>query len=463
VDRGRGAEDDRRKWWVLASIGFGTFMSALDGSVVNTLLPVMRDALHTGVAEIEWVITIYLLVVSGVLLGFGRLGDLRGHKDVYLVGFIGFVVSSALCGLAPTAGWLIAFRALQALAAAMLFANAPAILTKSFPPAQRGRALGLQATMTYLGLSTGPSLGGFLAEHLGWQSVFFINVPVGTLGTVMCLRHIARDRPDVRPPPFDLAGAVLFFAGLFALLLALNQGQAWGWSTAPTLGLLAGAVIVLASFIVLEDRRAHPMLDLSLFRRTAFSASAFSAMVSYVASYSILFLLPFYLIQARGLAPDRAGLVLTSQPLVMMAVAPLSGTLSDRFGSRWPSAVGMLVLTAGLFWLSRTGPRTPLATVVAALAVCGLGFGTFVAPNNSRLLGAAPAHRQGIASGVLAAARNVGMVLGVGLAGAVFTTVLARLGPAAIPDAVSRGLELAGLLTLLAVFTASLGEASTGK
>ncbi|HUK66677.1 MAG TPA: MFS transporter [Anaeromyxobacteraceae bacterium] len=459
----RGASPEGRKWRVLASIGVGTFMSALDGSVVNTLLPVMRRALHTGVAEIEWVVTIYLLVVSGVLLGFGRLGDLRGHKDVYLVGFVGFVVSSALCGLAPSARFLVLFRAVQALAAAMLFANAPAILTKTFPPEQRGQALGLQATMTYLGLSTGPSLGGFLAQHLGWQSVFFINVPVGALGVFLCAKNIARDRPEGRPPPFDLAGAALFFAGLFALLLALNQGHSWGWSAPSTVGLFSCAVLVLAAFLAIERRRAHPMLDLSLFRKTAFSASAYSAMVSYVASYSILFLLPFYLIQARGLAADRAGLILTSQPLVMMTVAPLSGTLSDRFGSRRPAALGMLVLSAGLFWLSTTGASTPLGLVVCGLALCGLGFGTFVAPNNSRLLGAAPLHRQGIASGVLAAARNVGMVLGVGLAGAVYTTVLARLGPSAIPEAVSRGLKLAGALTATAVVTASLGAANPGS
>ncbi|HTT70323.1 MAG TPA: MFS transporter [Anaeromyxobacteraceae bacterium] len=453
----RRAGGDRRKWWVLASIGIGTFMSALDASVVNALLPVMRASLHTGVAEIEWVVTVYLLVVSGVLLGFGRLGDLRGHKDVYLTGFVGFVLSSALCGCAASAGWLIACRALQALAAAMLFANAPAILTKSFPPEQRGRALGLQATMTYLGLSTGPTLGGLLAHHFGWQSVFFINVPVGALGALFCLRHLARDRPAGRPPPFDLAGAALFFAGLFSLLLALNQGHAWGWRAPVTLALIAAAALLLSGFVALERRRAHPMLDLSLFRRTAFSASAYSAMVSYIASYTIVFLLPFYLIQARGLAPDAAGLVLTAQPLVMMTVAPLSGLLSDRFGSRWPAALGMLVLSAGLFLLSRTGPATSLARVVGGLAVCGLGFGTFVAPNNSRLLGAAPGHRQGIASGVLAAARNVGMVLGVGLAGAVYTTVLARLGPSAIPQAVARGLSLAGVLSALAVVTASLG------
>jgi EmrB/QacA subfamily drug resistance transporter len=448
-----GPAADRRKWWVLASVGLGTFMSALDGSIVNALLPVLRDALGTTVAGIEWVVTIYLLVVSGVLLGFGRLGDLRGHKRVYVLGFAGFAVTSGLCGLAPSVEWLVAFRALQALAAAMLFANSPAILTAGFPPRERGRALGLQATMTYLGLSTGPPLGGVLATHLGWRSIFFVNVPVGALCLWLAQRAIADDRPRGRPPPFDVAGAVLFFLGLFALLLALNQGHAWGWRSAPILALLAAAAVTLAVFRALERRRTHPMLDLSLFRVRAFSGSAFSATMSYVATYSILFLLPFYLVQGRGLSPQEAGVVLTAQPLVMMVAAPIAGTLSDRIGSRLPTAAGLALLTAGLVLLSRSGPATPLRQVAVSLAVCGLGLGAFIAPNNSRLLGAAPPHRRGIASGVLAAARNVGMVLGVGLSGAVYTTVLARAGAGGVAAGVSAGLLAAACVTSVAFVT----------
>jgi EmrB/QacA subfamily drug resistance transporter len=454
------AGQDARKWWVFLSIGVGTFMSALDGSVVNSLLPVMRGALRTSVSEIEWVVTIYLLVVSGVLLGFGRLGDLRGHKDVYVVGFAGFTLSSVLCGFSPSARWLIAFRGLQAISAAMLFANAPAILTRSFPPHQRGRVLGLQATMTYLGLTTGPALGGLLARHLGWQSVFFINLPVGILGTLLSARAIARDRPAGDVPPFDRAGAGLFFAALFALLLALNQGHSWGWGSTTTLGLLAGAAVLFAVFLRLERRRPHPMLDLSLFQ-PAFSSSTLSAMLSYVALYSIVFLVPFYLIQARGLASDRAGLLITAQPVLMMVTAPVAGVLSDRLGTRLLCAAGMAVLAGGLLLLSLLDGATSLWTVALGLAVCGLGFGAFVAPNNSRLLGAAPRNRQGIASGVLAAARNVGMVLGVGLAGAVYTTVLASAGADAVPQAVARGLQVASLVAVVAMLASLQGRSSS--
>ncbi len=413
-----------RKYWVLIAIGTGAFMAALDGSVVNAILPVLRSTLHTDVALIEWVITVYLLVVSGLLLGFGRLGDLRGHKDIYLVGMVAFIASSAMCGLAPSASWLIAARALQAIGAAMQFANSPAILTKTFPASERGHALGLQATMTYLGLSAGPSLGGLLAEHLSWRWVFFINLPVGGLALFLCSRFIARDEPDASNPPFDLAGAVLFFSGLSSLLFALNQGHAWGWLSPATLGLATFAFALLAIFVQVERHRRSPMLDLSLFAVRAFSGSTASAVLNYVCLYGVLFLVPFYLIQGRGLSPSQAGLLLSVQPLVMMLAAPVSGAVSDRIGTRAPAAIGMGLLACGLWLLSRARLDTPLTQVALALAVCGLGTGIFIAPNNSALLGAAPKNRQGIASGVLATARNVGMVLGVGLMGAILTTVL---------------------------------------
>src|SRR5512142_2313189 len=235
------AAEPGNKWAVLAAVGVGTFMAALDASIVNATLPRLQTALHASVAGIEWVVTVYLLVVSGLLLIVGRLGDMRGHKDVYVAGFVGFVLSSALCGLSRSVGWLVAFRAVQALSAAALFANAPAILTASFPPSERGRALGLQAVMTYLGLSVGPPLGGLLATHLGWQAIFYVNVPVGAFGFWLSQRNIARDRPAGAPPRFDVLGAALFFVGLLAVLLALHQGHAWGWASPAILALLAVA------------------------------------------------------------------------------------------------------------------------------------------------------------------------------------------------------------------------------
>lgn len=416
---------DNRKWMVLVAIGTSTFMTALDTSVVNTVLPVINRSLGSQVATIQWVVTIYLLVVSGLLLSFGRLGDLRGHKSVFLSGFGIFIASSALCGLAPSAGYLIAFRGLQAFGAAMLAANSPAILTKSFPANQRGQALGLQATMTYLGLTVAPSFGGWLTDLLSWRAVFYINVPVGLAAFLLSWRFIPLDEGSRDAERFDLTGALLFMAGLTALLLGLNQGHEWGWTSAPILGMFITAFLFLVIFVYIEKRQAYPMLDLSLFSNRLFTTSTTSALFNYMALFSILFLMPFYLLQGRGLSPSQAGLILTAQPIVMAIIAPLSGTLSDRVGTRLPAVLGMVILAAGLFLLSRLGPTTPLPQVALTLGVAGLGTGTFISPNNSALMGSAPRHRQGIAAGILATARSAGMVLGVGLAGAIFTTILA--------------------------------------
>ena len=447
-----------RKWWVLAAIGTGSFMAALDGSVVNTILPVIRTALGSDVATIEWTVTIYLLVVSGLLLSFGRLGDLRGHRSVYLWGFGIFVLGSALCGAAPTAGALIAARGLQAVGGAMIASNSPAILTGNFPASERGRALGATATMTYLGLTVGPSLGGWLTQSFGWRSVFYINVPVGTLALILSLIFVPRDASAETVRKFDLPGALTFMAGLVALLLGLNQGAEWGWASLPTLGSIALAFVLLGVFLWLETRSPAPMLDLSLFRIPLFSASAINAIFNYICLYTITFLVPFYLIQGRGLNPAQAGLLMTAQPILMAISAPISGALSDRIGSRAPGMIGMSLLALGLLGLSRLTLESSFWLVAAGLAVCGLGTGIFISPNNSALMGSAPKHRQGIASGILASARSVGMVLGVGLAGAILLSHLAADPAAGLLPGVRGGFLAAAGVAVLGIVAAAVKE-----
>jgi EmrB/QacA subfamily drug resistance transporter len=416
----------RERWLILVAIGVGTFMSALDGSVVNTLLPVMATDLHATVAGIEWVSTVYLLVVSSLLLGFGRAGDIYGNKKLYVLGFVVFVIGSALCGLAPSALALVGLRGIQAIGAAMLFSNAPAILTKSFPPEQRGRALGALGTFTYLGLTVGPSFGGWAAGTFGWRSVFYINVPIGALAITLALIFIAHDPTEGKKEQFDFKGALLFMLGLVSLLGALNEGHSMGWMDARIIGMFAASVVMFAAFVHVELHDSSPMLDLTLFDNLVFSSTTLSALLNYSRVFSVLFALPFLLIQGRGLTAQHAGLILTAQPIVMAIMAPVSGTLSDKIGSRIPATVGMLILTGGILLLAVTIQMSSLALVAVALGVIGFGVGLFVSPNNSALMGSAPRHRQGIASGVLATARNVGMVLGIGIAGAVFTTMMTR-------------------------------------
>lgn len=451
----------RPNWWVLAAVAIGGFMSALDASVVNTVLPVLAHAFGAGVDAIEWVVTVYLLVVSGLLLSMGRLGDIGGHRRVFLLGFVIFGVGSGLCGLAPAEWCLVAARGVQAVGAAMLFAGGPALLTRSFPARMRGQALGLLAGAVYLGLSAGPSLGGWIAVHLGWRWVFYVNVPVGVAAIMVTMRFVPPERVEGRREPFDLGGAALFLLGLVALLLALNQGHAWGWGSAEVVGLFALGGALLVGFVALELRARHPVMDLRLFRSATFSAASASALLNYVAGYCIVFLLPFYLMRGRGLPPDRAGLVLSAQPLVMAVAAPLSGRLSDRIGTRIPATIGMVVLAGGLAMLSRIGAGTPMGQVAAWLGVAGLGAGLFSSPNNSAIMGAAPRERQGIAAGVLATVRNVGMVLGVGMAGAILTSGLAGASPGegtALFDAVRTSLLAAAGVALVGAATSAIRE-----
>jgi EmrB/QacA subfamily drug resistance transporter len=447
-----------RRWWVLIAVGTGSFMSALDGSVVNTILPVIQDVFHSSVTTIEWIVTVYLLSLSGFLLTFGRLGDLRGHKAIYVWGFGIFVVSSAFCGAAQSVEMLIACRGIQAIGGAMLASNASAILTDNFPPEQRGRALGLVSMMTYLGLTIGPSLGGWLAESFTWRAVFYINVPVGALALALSLFSISKGEPKNTNQKFDLIGAALLLAGLIALILGLNQGAEWGWASFPIVGLFLSASILLAVFVRVERHTPSPMLDLNLFRIPLFSAATVSAILNYICLYSITFLMPYYLIQGRGMNAAQAGLLLTAEPIIMTIVAPISGVLSDRIGSRWPGMVGMAIFSASLFLLATSGSTTPFPLTGLFLALAGLGTGIFISPNTSALMGSAPKHRQGIASGIQAAARNIGMVLGVGLAGAIFTSYLAKNTPQALFRGIDIGFLAAGGVAAMGIIMSALKE-----
>ncbi|MDP2183000.1 MAG: MFS transporter [Actinomycetota bacterium] len=451
----------KTSWLVLAAVGAGTFMSALDSSIVNVVLPVMRTSLGAGVAQIQWVVTVYLLTVSGTLLGFGRLGDLKGHKTVYMWGFGFFVGGSVACAVSRDVALLSTFRGVQAFGAAMLFANSPAILTACYPPEQRGKVLGLQATLTYLGLTVGPPLGGWLAGAFEWPSIFLVNVPIGLAAMWLSWRFIPASESRGVRERFDVAGAGTFLVGLVLLLLALNRGSDWGWASPRTLAALGAAAALLVGFVAIERRSAHPMLDLSLFASRTFSGTTLSALLNYITVYTVVFITPFYLIQGRGLTAQRAGLLLAVQSIVMAVIAPISGTLSDRIGSRKPAVTGMVVLAGAMAWMASLGADAPLVQVAAALALVGLGTGIFISPNNSALMGAVPRTRLGIASGVLVEARNVGMVLGVGLAGAVLTTVLGGLEPgphAAFFAAVRASYLAAAGVAIIGAATSALTE-----
>jgi EmrB/QacA subfamily drug resistance transporter len=453
---------------VLLSVGLGTFMSALDASVVNTVLPVIRADYHVPVEVIQWVSTTYLLIMGSLLLTFGRLGDLRGHKRVYLAGLVVFVPASVLCGISPSVEMLIASRVLQGIGAAIVVSTAPAILIGSVHPSRMGQALGLQAAITSIGLALGPSLGGWLTDQWGWRTIFFMNVPVGVAAFAIGHRYIPEEKsPPLREETFDRVGALLFLAAFLVLQVALSRGNDWGWLSAPTLGVFAGSAALGYLFLRQETTATSPMLHLALFRNRLFSFSVGSALVNYICMASVLFLVPFYLIQGRGFSAAKAGMVMTAQFLSMVVTAPVSGRIADRVGSRIPATTGMAILAVGLFILSAMDGESPLHLTVLGLVVTGVGVAIFVTPNNSAMLGTAPPGRKGIASGILATSRLLGMATGVSLAGAILAGVVGGRSAHGIPPervfkAIHLGFLAAGVMASGGtVLTAARSEGRT--
>jgi MFS family permease len=333
----------------------------------------------------------------------------------------------------------------------MMFALSPGILVAAFPAAGRGRALGLSATLTYLGMSIGPGLGGFLTQHFGWPAIFLINVPIGFGMWLLAARTLRPERPP-GSQPFDPAGAITLAIGLAALLLALSKGGDLGWGH-PWIRVMAGTgVAALAGFVIIERRLAHPALDLGLFASRRFSASMAAAGLCYLCFAALQFLMPFFLLHGAGLAPARAGLYMMAVPLGMMSVSAASGHLSDKVGVTLPATAGMLLVAAGLGSLGWIAPAWPPRWIVAALAMAGVGAGLFTAPNNSAIMGAAPGNRQGVAGALLAAARTVGFAAGVALAGLIYAAALrnaADVTPAVVTWGVQQGLRVTAVAALL--------------
>lgn len=405
----------------------GAIMGPLDGSILNIALPAIASEFQAPLRSLEWVVMSYLLVASATLLIFGRMGDLYGQKRIYIAGFAVFTVGSFACSLAPNISSMVAFRVVQALGASMMIAMGPAIITRVFPPTERGMALGINSMVVAVGLASGPTLGGILVENIGWRSIFWINVPIGLLAIVWAWRVLPEGGRDARER-FDILGAALFFVALFGLLMAASNGPALGWSSPAILTLVAVSGAAFALFLWTERTVPAPMVDLSLFRNRVFVSAAVSCLLNFMAQNTVTFLMPFYLQNAMAYSAREAGLIMSSIPVVMMFLAPISGALSDRYGSGVLSPLGMAMTTLGVWLLSRLTLASSTAEILAYLLVFGLGSGLFGAPNNSALMGSAPRNKAGVASGILAMMRNTGMVLGVALSGAIVDARLSLYG-----------------------------------
>jgi EmrB/QacA subfamily drug resistance transporter len=409
------------KWAILAAVMLGSIMGPLDGSIVNTVLPAITEHFGTQISVAQWVPTVYLLTISCLILLYGRLGDMIGYRTVYLSGLTAFTLTSILCGLSQSIWMLIAFRALQGLAAGMMMSVGYAIVTTAFPPQERGKAMGIYAISIAVGLGLGPTLGGLIAQNLSWRFVFFINVPIGITAVFWGYRIIPQSIRKAGQR-LDIWGAAAAFVMLISVLLYANQGEDWGWTAPVSLGLLGVTLVSGALFIWVERRSPQPMLNLSLFANRVFAFANLSALLNFVATYAVVFLTPFYLRIVLHYDVLKIGLVMAASPVATLVVAPFSGAISDRVGSRPLAVCGLCLSAAALVLLSRLQADSGAFDVAWRLAVAGMGAGLFQSPNNSAVMGSVPMPYLGIASGTLAAMRNVGMVLGIAVAGAVLYT-----------------------------------------
>jgi EmrB/QacA subfamily drug resistance transporter len=425
-----------KKSRVLATVACGTFMATLDSSIVNIALPTLTKALQTDLRSIKWVIVVYLLTITCSLLPFGRFSDLYGRKKIFQWGFIVFTAGSLLCGFSTNLTHLICARILQGLGASMLMANGPAIVTQTFEYGSRGKALGILSMVVSLGLVSGPSIGGALISGLGWRSIFLVNIPIGLLGFIFAGKNLDR-APLKKTGPFDWGGAVLQMFALLLFILFVDPPVITSTDSPPiTLSrwVIGGGLVALVwAFYMLQKRVVDPILDFSLFKIRTFWAANLANFLNFVSYSALLVLMPFYLEEVLAYDPESAGYLMSAIPLTVFVVAPISGHLSDRIGTRILCAFGAMIAAAALLLMGGVfgggmDDRTTQLQVLIALLAIGMSSGLFQSPNNVALMSSIQADKLGVASALMAMIRNLGLVTGTGIAAKLFSWRHAETG-----------------------------------
>ena len=440
------------KWTVLLVTGAGIYMSTLSNGIVNVALPVLTREFDAPLVLAQWVVLAYILCITGLLLPAGRLADMLGRKEVFLTGFVVFAAGAALCGLAPSLPWLIAARVLQGIGGALVQANSGALVTLAFPPTERGRALGMIGSCVSAGALSGPMLGGVITAYLGWRWAFYVVVLVSVVATPAGWRLLRRS-PVSQGQRFDPAGAGLFLLAVGSLMLALNRGPLSGWASAGTLALFGLSLAAAAAFVWVERRVAQPTVDLQLFRNRGFAAAVGAGFLSFLAISTTVLLMPFYFQYVLRLPPDQAGVLMAASSFTMMLLAPVSGWLSDRVGSRRITAVGLGLEVLALGSLALLSAHEHPLRAAARLVLLGLALALFNSPNSSAMYGAVPPARLGLVGGFQALTRNLGQSLGQTGAGVLWSVgalaaaraagVAAEAAAQAPPEAMMAGFRLA--------------------
>ncbi|QSF43085.1 MFS transporter [Paenibacillus tianjinensis] len=413
----------KMRWIILIVLNLFTFMSTLDGSIVNIALPVLVKQLNLPVAQVEWVTTGYLMAICSVILFFGKLGDMVGKIRVFRIGTVIFILGSLLCGWSTSLPFLIASRVVQAIGASMTMANSQGIVTDIFPATERGKALGLIGTFVSLGSIAGPSLGGIIVSTLGWEYIFWVNVPIGLIAFALGMKVLPKDLVRVKSR-IDLPGSLLFAFFIITLFAGLLLGQQLGYGDSKIVAALIAAAASFIAFIVVELRSQAPLLQLSLFKNSLFSLSILCAFLVFVANFCFNIISPFYAQNMLGLSPFYAGFLLMLFPISMVVIAPLSGALSDKIGSEFLTFAGLIVMVIAQFGLARLHDGSSVILVGLWIAMLGIGSGLFQSPNNSLIMSKVPRTQLGSAGSVNSLVRNVGMVVGITIATSILFNVM---------------------------------------
>ncbi len=431
------------KWLVFGTIAIGMFVSVLDQTSVNQALPRIASYFGATIPAVQWVLLGYTLTTGSLLLPMGRLSDIVGRKRVYIVGFGFFLVGAALAGISTSLSALILFKVLQGVGAAMIQANGMAIIITAFPASQRGRVIGLFMTTIGMGAIVGPALGGAIVEFLGWRFVFFMGLPLGALSIVTALAILEDNRAPLAPgehrPKFDWLGAIAFAAAMAVFLVVVTNAHRWDWASIRVIGGFSIAATLLATFIYWERRTAEPMLALELFKRRLFSTGVSASFLIFLSGTSVFFLMPFYLQQVLGFSPGKAGLLIAPTALCFALTGAIAGRLSDRYGWRPWVILGLGISFVSLIAISSLSVDSPLALVIGAMVLQGIGMGLFSSPNSSAVLSTVERSRYGVATAFMNMTRNAANVTGLAIATTIVTAVMGAEGFEPSLDAVASG------------------------
>jgi EmrB/QacA subfamily drug resistance transporter len=456
--RQRLYSSENRKWWTLGAVAVGLFMIMLDNTVVNVAVPSIQRDLGVGLSELQWIVTGYALSFAALMLTGGKLADMLGRRRIFVIGIVIFTIASLFCGLAESGQSLIAWRIIQGVGAALMNPATLAIISATFPPRQRGMAIGIWAGVSALALAIGPLVGGLLTEHLSWSWVFFVNVPVGVLGVAASYLLIDESRDMSEEQRLDLAGLLTSGLGLFALTYGLIEANTYGWSSARIVGSFVAAAVLLTSFVVLELRQRVPMLDLTLFRNGTFAGANVVILMVGLAMFGVFFFVSLYMQNILGFSAVQAGAAFLPMTVLIILVAPIAGKLSDRIGSRWLMTTGMTLLGIQLLYYSTLGTTANFWDLLPALLIGGVGMSLTMTPSAAAIIGSVPTDKAGVGSAVMNSMRQVGGSIGVALIGAI---IAAKVGDQRSPEAFVDGFSTALVVAAVFAFVGAVVAAVT--